>query len=75
MGLQLKIILLSINQSETGPVATVIKGQIIEQVQSYKYLGTIIDSTLSFKENCEVVSRKGHQRLFCPRKLFRFQVD
>ena len=37
---------------------TIIKGQIIEQVQSYKYLGTIIDSKL-----------KGHQHLFCLRKL------
>ena len=51
------------------PEPVLIKGQVTEQVQSYKYLGTIIDSALNFKESCKAVSRKGHQRLFCLRKL------
>ncbi len=41
---------------------TYIKGQTVDSVQSYKYLGTIIDSKLSFEANCEAVCRKGHQR-------------
>ena len=57
------------------PELITIKGQAIEQVKSYKYLGTIIDSTLNFKLNCEAVCRKGHQRLFCLRKLSRFHID
>ncbi len=57
------------------PESVAIKGQVIEQVHSYKYLGTIIDSALNFKENCKAVSRKGHQRLFCLRKLSRFHID
>ena len=56
------------------PEPTIIKGQTIEQVQSYKYLGTIIHSKLNFKENCKVMSRKGHQHLFCLRKLSRLHV-
>lgn len=44
------------------PEPVTIKGQVIEQAQSHKYLGTIIDSALNFKENCKAVSRKGHQR-------------
>ena len=38
-----------------------IKGQVTEQMQSYKYLGAIIDSASNFKDNCKAVSRKGHQ--------------
>ncbi len=48
---------------------TYIKGQ------SYKYLGTIIDSKLSFEANREAVCRKGHQRLFFLRKLCTFHID
>ncbi len=54
---------------------TYIKGQTVESVQSYKYLGTIIDSKLSFEANREAVCRKGHQRLFFLRKLCKFHID
>ena len=56
-------------------VATSMKGQLVEQVKSYKYLGTIIDSKLNFQENCEAVCKKGQQRLHCLRKLCQFNVD
>ena len=55
--------------------ALTIKGQTIEQVTSYKYLGTVIDSTLNFDLNCEAVCKKGHQRLHCLRKLSSFNID
>lgn len=38
----------------------------VELVKNYKYLGTILDSSLSFEANCEAVCKKGHQRLFLP---------
>ena len=42
----------------------------------YKYLiGTIIDNKLRFDKNSEMLCKKGQQRLFCFRKLARFQVD
>ncbi len=44
-------------------------------VDSYRYLGTIIESQLTFEKNCENVCKKGHQRLFCLRKLSRFHID
>ena len=55
--------------------AFTIKGQTIEQVTSYKYLGTVIDSTLNFDLNCEAVFKKGFQRLHCLRKLSSFKID
>ena len=54
---------------------TTIKTQPVQYVDSYKYLGTIIDFKLNFEENCIAVCKKGHQRLHCLRKLFFFQVD
>jgi len=38
---------------------TSIKGETVECVQSYKHLGTIIESKLSFEANCEMVCKKG----------------
>ena len=55
--------------------SVMIKGQVTEQVLSYKYLGIIIDSALNFKENCKALSRKGHQQLICLRKLSCFHND
>lgn len=43
---------------------TSIESQQIESVQSYKYLGTIIDSKLDFLANCEAVCKKVHDILF-----------
>ncbi len=42
---------------------------------SYKYLGTIIDSKFNFEVNYKAVCKKGHQRLFCLRKLALFYID
>ena len=54
---------------------TVIDNQAVEIVSSYKYLGTVIDNKLKFTENTDMLHKKGQQRLFCLRKLARFNVD
>lgn len=53
----------------------IIKDQAVDCVESCKYLGTVIDSKSTFEKNCEMVCKKGHQRLFCLRKLSRFHID
>ena len=45
---------------------TLIKGQTVHCVESYKYLGTIIDSKLTFEGNSETVCKKGHRCRFLP---------
>ncbi len=52
--------------------ATLIKGQTIEYVQSYKYLGTIVDDKLNVEANCAAMCKKGYQNLYCLRKLSHF---
>ena len=49
-----------------------IAGVSIETVQSYKYLGTTIDSKLDWSEHSKVLTTKGNQRLYCLRKLRSF---
>ncbi|KAJ8349037.1 hypothetical protein SKAU_G00276260 [Synaphobranchus kaupii] len=46
----------------------------VEQVGAFKYLGTEIDSLLSFSQHADSVYRKAQQRLFLLRKLRSFDV-
>ena len=52
-----------------------IKGEDVRQVESYKYLGTIIDNQLNWGENIQAVLKKANQRLFFLRKLRQFKVN
>ena len=56
-------------------VTTIIKGEAVDQVENFKYLGIVIDSKLSFELNCEMVCKKSQQRLSCLRKLAKFHVE
>ena len=59
--------------TELKPV--VINGCEIEQVDSYKYLGVIIDNKLTWVEQAKSVSSKINKRMFFLRKLNSFHVD
>ena len=51
------------------PTPVNINGQHIEIVDSYKYLGTIIDGKLRWDDNTLNLYKKGQQRLYFLRKL------
>ena len=48
--------------------------QSMEVVSSFKYLGTVVDSKLSFNDNVVYVYKKEQQRLHLSRRLRRFGV-
>ena len=52
-----------------------IKGQEVEQVSSFKYLGTVLDQSLTFTEHMDCIYKKAQQRLFLLRKLRSFEVS
>ena len=56
------------------PAQVVLKGDPVERVETYKYLGVLFDSALSWKQNRNAVLKKAHTRLFCLRKLKSFDV-
>ena len=53
--------------------STIIQGQFVGVC--WKYLGTVIDSELTFNKSCEAVCKKGYQLLSCLRKLSQFNID
>ena len=56
-------------------VTTTIRGEPVEVVEEYKYLGTIFDGLLKFSPNTEEIIRKCHQRQYLLRKLRSFGVN
>ena len=49
-----------------------VNDEVVELVGHYKYLGTIIDCKLSFKDQTDAMSSKANQRLHFLRKLTHF---
>ena len=47
----------------------------MEVVSSFKYLGTVVDTKLSFNDNVVYVYKKVQQRLYWLRKLRSFGVS
>lgn len=54
---------------------SVIHGEDVEMVESYKYLGTVIDSKLRFDLNTDAIVKRGNQRVYLLRKLNSFNVN
>ena len=52
-----------------------IDDHIVERVEEYKYLGTVIDSNLAFNKNVDAVHRKCQPRLYCLHKLRNISID
>ncbi|KAI3352520.1 hypothetical protein L3Q82_005460 [Scortum barcoo] len=51
-----------------------IRGEVVEEVEDYKYLGVVIDNRLDWKSNTEAVYKKGMSRLYFLRRLRSFNV-
>ena len=52
----------------------VINNQEVELIDSFKFLGTTISSTLSWEEHCALTHRKAQQRLYFLRQLKKFRA-
>ena len=61
------------NRTVNSPI--VINGEPVEQVDSFKYLGVILDENFSFTKHVTAVQKKSQQRLHVLRKLRAFYVD
>ena len=53
----------------------VIKGEKVERVSQYKYLGTVLDSKLNFDQNTDLIQKKCQSRLYLLLKLRNLNVN
>jgi len=60
------------NKSPLSPLS--VKGQTVQQVDSFKFLGLHISNQLTWDINTSVVCKKAHQRLYFLRQLKKFRM-
>ena len=53
----------------------VIKGEVVERVNEYKYLGVIFDEKLDWVKNSKKIQSKVNQRVFFMYNVAKFNVD
>ena len=67
---------LTTNRKKNTPLAPpTIAGEVVEEVKSFKFLGTTISSDLKWDENFSSAIKKAHQWLFFLRQLKKFKVS
>ena len=64
-----KEMVIDFRKVKTDPDPVILKGKSVERVHSYKYLGTVLDDTLSWSENTMSIVSKTNTRIYCLRKL------
>ena len=57
------------------PDLTVIKEKDVERVDTFKYLGVMLDNKLPWKQNTDSIVKKTKPCLYCLRKLQTFNVN
>ena len=62
-------------KNQRCPKPVYIKVEAVERVDTYKYLGVVFDSKLTWKENINSVLKKVNSRIYCMRKLRSFGVN
>ena len=70
-----KELIFDFRQSEHTHLPIMMKGQAVEIVQNYKYLGTIINDKLDWAPNTEARFSIANQRMSCLRRLKKFRVS
>ena len=69
-----KELVIGFGRNDSSPVPLRIKGQQVEIVHQYKYLGTILDDKLDWTENSTMLLKKGNQRQYFLKRLKSFRV-
>ena len=62
-------------KNQRCPKPVYIKGEAVERVDTYKYLGVVFDSKLNWKENINYVLKKANSKMYCMRNLRSFGVN
>lgn len=62
-------------RKESSVSVTNIKGESIQSVDEYKYLGVVFDHKLRWDKWTETVNKKGQQRLYFLRKMMSFNAS
>ena len=72
---KMKKMSIDFRRNQRCPKLVYIKGEVVETVDTYKYLGAVFGIKLNWKENINYVLKKVNLRMYCMRKLRSFGVN
>ena len=67
--------IIDFRKNRTNVTPVFIKNIQIDQVDTYKYLGLILDNKLNWSPNTDAIIKKLRSRMYCLRKLKSFDVN
>jgi hypothetical protein len=70
-----KEMIVDYKRNKTDVAALHLKGQTVERVEEYRYLGTIIDNKLTFSKNADAIHKKCKQRMYILYQLRSLMVS
>ena len=69
-----KEMVVDFRRTRVHPVPVAVKGDCVEVVHTYKYLGVQLDDKLDWTVNTDALCRKGQSRLYFLRRLASFNI-
>ena len=72
---KIKEMCIDFRKNQRCPKLICIKGEAVERVETFKYLGVVFDSELNWKDNMNSVLKKVNTRMYCLKKLRCFGVN
>ena len=70
-----KEMIIDFRKSKALPDPIIINDHTVERVRTYKYLGVMLNNDLSWSSNTDYIISKLNSRLYCLRKLKKFNVN
>lgn len=70
-----KELIVDFRRKKTPLLPLTIGGETVEQVESFKFLGTHISNNITWDVNCTAILKRARQRLYFLRKLKSFNVS
>ena len=70
-----KKMIIDFRKSKALPDPIIINDHTVERVRTYKYLGIMLNNDLSWSSNTDYIISKLNSRLYCLRKLKKFNVN
>ena len=61
-------------QARSDPQPVDIKGSAVARVETYKYLGIVLNNKLSWGDHVDLIVKKLNSRMYCLRKLNSFHI-
>ena len=53
----------------------IIKGNTVERVDNYKYIGVVIDNRFAWHDHVDMLVKKLNSRMYCLRMMNKFNIN